>query len=908
MSVCVRELGDVQLALFIARLLHGPGSEAERALIERHILPAVVAAAPDAGQEKSKENGTSVSTSTTGSSPMGGWASAVTSWLLGDSSALLKSILGLPTWPISSDLIRYVRDGPEGLVQLLPALELAAQIAPTRSSSELPSTDILKSALQERCATASEALQSAGLPALALQFEAVAAACQQRPGNTNSALPSFGSPGQALRAAWACAAALLSQPSGTTQASSIAKQLAALRAMGLDIDKFEALKRIRTLKKAINPTTTASATGVSGSGSLGSLFSPRAAAFGSGGPSSLLYRQSSIDTTRSTQSVHSNGSGGGPRLSVDGHLRHGNKHNSSRAAGGHQQNLPPLSEGSIIFQVDSDSLHGVACCPLISPQVLGRPIITATHRHGLLEFAAQPPPLQRHPSAALESVPDHYVEHQHQQQQQQQYSNSSPLLLHTEDATTTITINQDLVSEGSLPVSPLSPNATTGGDNEQSANIFSRFLSQIFDQSSWTLDPMERTHSAIDGDIGLAVGSAMASASSGHISSPARASASASAGFSNHSSTSPSSTSERYSFSTSINPQNTRALTLAAHSSRQLFLSGCQSSGKVQLWQFGGPRPVASFTPVSPNDLIATQADAGFLSFSNKTFSRSTSLVGRLGHWGGARGLAFSPNGERFAAVGDGGVVATWRLGGGTHRPTDSDGALCAEWWHHCLSKEGRAVVYIGGGGSVIAVGGKCSSGNIALWDAASPPTEACVGRLKHHSATVNALCTMPGGWLVAAADAGGALSLTDIRMLGGSTGGARTLWSVRASKGAVQSLIMLPLAATDRPRALAMGSASGGSGVLVSGGQDGMVRVWQASSGKLLQSMEGSMNASSSSGQKIGGFNGGKGLLGSFGGIGGGGGGLNHPQGVTGLAVCEEGVVSCGADGTVKLFPLTDG
>lgn len=872
----------MQLALFIARLLHGPGIEAERALVERHILPAVLAAT-GAGQEGGAENGTSVSTSA--SSSMGGWASAATSWLLGDSSALLKSMLGLPTWPVSSDGIS-IRDESEGLVQLLPALELVAQVTPTRSSSELPPTDVFNSALQERCAIASEALQSAGLPALALQFEAVAAACQQRPGNT-SASSSSGSTGQSLRAAWACAAALLSHPSGTTQASAIAKQLAALRAMGLDIDKFETLKRIRTLKKAINPTTTASATGAAGSGSLSSLLSPRAA-FGSGGPFSLLNRQSSFDTTRSTQSVHSSGSGGGPRLSVDGQMRHGNKH-SSRAAGhtgGQQQKPSPLSEGSIIFQVDSDSLHGVACCPLISPQILGRPIITATHRHGLLEFAAQAPPLQRHPSAALDSVPGHH----------HQPASSSPLLLHTEDVIT----NQELVSESSLPVSPSSPNAIPGGGNEQSANMFSRFLTQIFDQSSWTLDPMERTHSAIDGDIGLVVGSAMANASTGHISSPARAAA----GSSNISTTSPSSTSDRYSFSTSTNPQNTRALTLAAHSSRQLFLSGCQSSGRVQLWQFGGPRPVASFTPVSPNDLIATQADAGFLSFSNKAFSRSTSLVGRLSHWGGARGLAFSPNGERFAAVGEGGVVATWRLGGAAHRATDEDGALCAEWWHHCLSKEGRAVVYIGGGGSVIAVGGKCSSGNIALWDAASPPAEACIGRLKHHSATVNALCTMPGGWLVAAADAGGALSLTDIRMLGGSTGGARTLWSVRASKGGVQSLITLPLAATDRPRALAMGSASGGSGVLVSGGQDGIVRVWQASSGKLLQSMEGSMSGSSS-GQKNGGFGGGKGLLGPFGG---GGGGAHHSQGVTGLAVCEEGVVSCGADGTVRLFPLTDG
>lgn len=202
-----------------------------------------------------------------------------------------------------------------------------------------------------------------------------------------------------------------------------------------------------------------------------------------------------------------------------------------------------------------------------------------------------------------------------------------------------------------------------------------------------------------------------------------------------------------------------------------------------------------------------------------------------------------------------------------------------------CLTKEGRAVVYVGGGSSVVAVGGKCSLGNIAVWDAASPPAEACVGRLKHHTATVTALCTLPGGWLLAATDTAGALSLSDVRMLGGSSGGARTLWSVRASKEAVQALTKLPLAATDRPRAMAMKVASGGCGVLVTGGCDGVVRVWQASSGKLLQSLDGAVLGK------------GKGILSLGGGP--------AAVGVTGLAVCEEGLVSCGGDGTVKLFPL---
>ena len=34
----------------------------------------------------------------------------------------------------------------------------------------------------------------------------------------------------------------------------------------------------------------------------------------------------------------------------------------------------------------------------------------------------------------------------------------------------------------------------------------------------------------------------------------------------------------------------------------------------------------------------------------------------RLANWGKAAAVRFAPSGERFAAVGEGGVVATWRL------------------------------------------------------------------------------------------------------------------------------------------------------------------------------------------------------------------------------------------------------
>ena len=37
--------------------------------------------------------------------------------------------------------------------------------------------------------------------------------------------------------------------------------------------------------------------------------------------------------------------------------------------------------------------------------------------------------------------------------------------------------------------------------------------------------------------------------------------------------------------------------------------------------------------------------------------------------------------------------------------------------------------------------------------------------------ATVTAVCMLPGGWLLAAGDAEGGLSCTDLRMMGGSSG-----------------------------------------------------------------------------------------------------------------------------------------
>lgn len=131
---------------------------------------------------------------------------------------------------------------------------------------------------------------------------------------------------------------------------------------------------------------------------------------------------------------------------------------------------------------------------------------------------------------------------------------------------------------------------------------------------------------------------------------------------------------------------------------------------------------------------------------------------------------------------------------------------------------------FVGGSSSVLVVGGRCvqSSGagsgcsNLSVWDTMAPTASSCVGRLGHHQVcaavpavllTLRSLCSMlgfhvalyasmhdfltgqpaspwcclqsavtavsmlPGGWLLAAGDAEGGLSCTDLRMIGGSSG-----------------------------------------------------------------------------------------------------------------------------------------
>lgn len=463
-----------------------------------------------------------------------------------------------------------------------------------------------------------------------------------------------------------------------------------------------------------------------------------------------------------------------------------------------------LKEDHPLFRIENDKLESVCACALMSPDVLGRPVTVATHRHGLVEGEA-------HVLLPPQEMPHHHS------------------------------------STGAGEST-----ASLASDNEnQRSDLFSRVLSQIFDQSGWA---EEAWAGPGDADFSAAAAHAMAIRPSPK-------------GQEKHSSSSIS------------------TYALCAHPSKHLYLSGDSTQGRVLLWKFGSRTSLGSFTPVPGSELAGLMTGQGGLLESFSMRLRPTPTAARLSSWRYCTDLAFSPNGERFAGVGAGGVVATWRLGTGsnTSRSVDLDGNIASEWWCHALNKEGKAVEFVGGGSTVIAVGGLCSSNDtIVLYDTlAASHTAGNVGRLAHHQSCVTSLHSLSGGWLLAAGDFEGALSVTDIRAMGGN-GGARVLWSVRGGRGPVRSLTSVSVS---------------GSSFLVSGGQDGALRVWNVGDGKLLQSLEAAhyTGGKRPSQEKLS-------LSAEMSPL---SAGMGTPAPVTCVAACSEGVVSCGGDGTVRLWPL---
>ena len=865
LAVCAKQMKDIQLALFLARLMDGyPGGPLEIEILESYV--------------KLHSNPTKEITMKDSKLLESPWTATMEAWLKGDQKYCIMQILeSYPHQTESPDVLAQVGT----LLGILVTAECTEKDEMHESACDGPLSKKFVPCFRRF----SEALFSAGLPILSLQLEISLAAydnfaferfsdVQNSRDRFTDKKPPCSDIDEGLIEK--CALALITSPSDiysratyfhpSISRSSVEKQVQFLKSAGLKIDVPEVWQKINSINETLQATSMCQLQNIAEYGHFESLSAHSERILGdSDDNSSKLIRQGSINTNKSVCSyteAHDHHYQVDYNAKSDFHVQNQLRIPEKKSRG---SDSGLLLSGVRIFEVDNDPMHAVVASPLLSPDIFGRPIVIATHCHGLLECAAQ-----THNTIVPDKPLSCYSE-----KESISIGTKESHLKRTESGFEMIKKSQPAHSgshDSKFTKSLIGSEGPTLPNNPQSSIwSFPRFLTQIFDQSSWQHDPFEKSDTAHDGDVGIAVADAMASASSGVISQE-----------------------RKIASVSSVKPQNTHTYALASHPTRPLFVSGCQASGRVLLWQFGGPRPVASFTPVTKNDLKGADMESGLLSISTqKLFLSSCSMTSRLSNWGCVRSLAFNPNGERFAGVGEGGVVATWRLGGNIERATDVDGAICSEWWNHCLDKRGRAITFIGGTGAIVAVGGKCSSGNIGLWDSSCYSSNSCIGRLKHHSATVNTLCTLPGGWLLAAGDAAGGLSLSDVRMLGSND--VRVLWKVRASKQSINSVVAMRLQeASEYPRAVALGASKGASAVLVTSGGDNIIRVWRPSSGRLIQSIENNVHHHPKSNPL-------RRFVGSSG-------SLSHTNGITGLAVCEDGIISCGSDGLVRLHGVMDG
>ena len=339
---------------------------------------------------------------------------------------------------------------------------------------------------------------------------------------------------------------------------------------------------------------------------------------------------------------------------------------------------------------------------------------------------------------------------------------------------------------------------------------------------------------------------------------------------------------------------------VAAHPSRPLLLAGA-AAGSAVLWRFDAEHGAEHGGVAMPR---AARPDLGAHS---------------AGRPGPVTAAAWSPGtGAGFAIGGWDGDACAWRGDGNS-----IDGAPPAsEWTPHRRAGGDRrwgdsrveALAYLSP--MVIALVGKnlCetrgSSGDggasVALWDTLLPGSKPAAAFSPHGPGGATAVTTLliPGGstdggpagvvagcgpWpLVATAGRNGDVAAHDLRLLGGSSDGARSvLWRASASRagGEAHCAKVTALASL-----AGVSGASGSTGsLLVSGCKDGDVRVWSGGTGAHLQRVHGAHERHTFVAPR--------------------GGGQNIAYvGVSEILALEgSGVLTCGGDGTVKLFRLTN-
>ena len=324
-----------------------------------------------------------------------------------------------------------------------------------------------------------------------------------------------------------------------------------------------------------------------------------------------------------------------------------------------------------------------------------------------------------------------------------------------------------------------------------------------------------------------------------------------------------------------------------AHPKQPIMLAGT-ASGTAVLWRFApdaaeNGRAGVVAAPGSRGGAIGANASTKsrnvetIAGSSNESSSDASSAISAV---------AWSPGGGRFAIGTAGGVVSTWRADGAlgpratpaaTRAPTEGDARV-------------EALEFLSP--SVVAAAGSKLAGagdSLALWDTLAPPTSPPAGALAAHEGGATAMCVLPGTtlggspWPMLATAGRSGISPRSIFACSAATAPPRWCGArgrdAHGHAAAVKSLaVMRPPA--ERRRVDGVGS------VLVSGCKDGDVRAWSARAGRHLQHVRAAHERHTFIAPR--------------------GGGRNVLQvGVSKIVALEGGALTCGGDGTVKLFRL---